>query len=318
MKRLLLVNPGISSLNLGDEIISDGVKNQLAPLIDKSFTTEVSSHTSISLQYMKAIGDCDLKFVCGSNLLMGKLNGRFRQWDINFKYSRLLKDSILVGVGWWQYGNNPNLYTRYLYKQILSNRYIHSVRDSYTESMLKGMGFQNVINTGCATMWCLTPEHCKEIPHSKSENVVFTLTDYNKNSIKDKEMIDILLKNYENVYCWLQGTGDLDYLKSLIEINKINLIKPKLIDFDNYLENNPTDYIGTRLHAGIRALQKQKRSIIIGVDNRALEKQKDFNINCLKRDSIEELDSMIKSEFETKIILPLDNINKWKNQFKEY
>ena len=52
-------------------------------------------------------------------------------------------------------------------------------------------------------------------------------------------------------------------------------MSPTLEAFDNLLESEiDLDYIGTRLHAGIRAIQKKRRSIIIGVDNRALEMQK--------------------------------------------
>ena len=35
------------------------------------------------------------------------------------------------------------------------------------------MGFKNVIFTACPTMWKLTPEFCKTIPHFKEEQVVF-------------------------------------------------------------------------------------------------------------------------------------------------
>ena len=39
------------------------------------------------------------------------------------------------------------------------------------------------------TMWGLTNEHCQDIPKTKSENVVFTLIDYNKDIINDYELI---------------------------------------------------------------------------------------------------------------------------------
>ena len=55
------------------------------------------------------------------------------------------------------------------------------------------------------------------------------------------------------------------------------------------------DYVGTRLHAGIRALQHKKRTIIIGIDNRAIEKAKDFNLTVIDRKNIKNNGSSILS-----------------------
>lgn len=316
MKQTLLINPANSSLNLGDEIIVDGVKKQIDFIIGKTFVTSVSSHLPLSYMYKKAIGKCDFKFVCGSNLLMGRLNGRFKQWHIGYKDINFLKESILVGAGWWQYNNRPNMYTAFLYKRILSKKYIHSVRDEYTVEMLKSMGINNVLNTGCATMWELTKEHCEEIPKRKSDSVVFTLTDYNKDKQHDKAMIELLLKNYSKIYFWPQGVGDYDYLVELGMLDCVKIIRPALEDYDCFLLNNDVDFIGTRLHGGIRALQKKKRTIIISVDNRAIEKKKDFNLVCVPRGDLESLEKMINSEWTTEIRIPIENINRWKNQFR--
>ena len=59
---------------------------------------------------------------------------------------------------------------------------------------------------------------------------------------------------------------DLDYLASLnVDIsNKLELIPPSLKDFDKYLaQMSPVDYVGTRLHAGIRAIQFKEQSLLI-------------------------------------------------------
>src|SRR5690606_10235922 len=100
---------------------------------------------------------------------------------------------ILLGVGWRNYQQKPNFYTRKLLKNLLNEEYLHSVRDSYTEKKLKDEGFQNVINTACPTMWQLTPGHCEQIPKKKQEKVVFTLTDYSKDPQNDRFLIDTLL-----------------------------------------------------------------------------------------------------------------------------
>ena len=83
MKKIKLYSPGISSLNVGDEIIVDSIKKEMNFLFDDSLCIELSTHTPLSRFYMKAIGEVDYSFVCGSNLLMGNMNNLlFRQWDI--------------------------------------------------------------------------------------------------------------------------------------------------------------------------------------------------------------------------------------------
>ena len=314
-KKIVLYNPAISSLNMGDHIIFDSVYRQLEELLNGAFLVEISTHLPVS-RYLRHTKDFDYKFVCGSNLLRGKMNSLFRQWDINIFTAKNVGPCVLVGVGWWQYGDDPNFYTKKLYKRVLSPDLYHSVRDSYTEMQLKKMGFDNVINTACPTMWSLTKEHCLEIPKFKSKDVVCTITDYNRDYSRDKKMLDILCDNYQNVYLWLQGVWDYKYFKDLNykKNDKIKLVPPNLKSYDSILEKN-VDYVGTRLHAGIRALQKKKRTIIIAIDNRAIEKQKDFNLKCISRNDIENLPELINSSFSTEIRIPIDKIKKWKSQF---
>ena len=315
IKKIVLYNPAISSLNMGDHIIFDGANNQLEDLLNQAFVVEISTHLPVS-RYLRHTKDFDYKFVCGSNLLRGKMNRLFRQWDINIFNASQVGPCILVGTGWWQYGDEPNLYTKKLYKKVLSSNYYHSVRDSYTEKQLNKMGFNNVINTGCPTMWSLTKEHCRDIPKEKAKEVVCTITDYNQDIERDSKLFQILCDNYENVYLWIQGTKDYEYFQKLnIKNKKVQIISPNMKSYDSVLEKD-IDYVGTRLHAGVRALQKKKRTIIIGIDNRAIEKQKDFNLTCINRDEIEALEEKINSIFSTEINMPIDNINKWKSQFK--
>lgn len=316
MDKILLLNPAISSFNLGDHIIYDSVKKELKNILKEAFTVEVSTHLPVS-KWLKKSRDFDLSFVCGSNLLRGKMNSSFRQWDINMHSTKYLQPSILMGVGWWQYGDEPNFYTKQLYKRVLSSSKIHSVRDSYTLSQLKKIGITNVLNTACPTMWKLDRIHCSKIPQEKSNDVIFTLTDYNQDSVQDTLMIEILISSYRNIFFWPQGSNDLSYLYSLkIDFSKVEIINPSLKDYDDILKLK-IDYVGTRLHAGIRALQHKRRTIIIGIDNRAIEKQKDFNIVCILREKMGlELQSKIISSFPTEIEIPSENIELWKSQFK--
>lgn len=315
---IAVLDTSIASQNIGDEIIMDAVYKELNDIFNQERFFKLPTHEIISKSGLALIRKSKFGVLGGSNILSSYMN-EYKQWKIYIPHTFFIKHKIVtMGVGWRDYQHDPNLYTKILLRKILNSKYLHSVRDSYTEERLKGIGFKNVINTACPTLWQLTMEHCKKIPHSKAKNVVFTLTDYNKDFEKDKIFISKLIDNYEEVYYWIQGVNDLEYLQSFNQslINKIKIIPPRLASYDDFLDNINCDYIGTRLHGGIRALQKKKRTIIIGIDNRALEKKKDFNLTVLNRENILDIEELISQDFVTSINLPLNNIEKWRNQFK--
>lgn len=316
-EKIILFNPGQSSLNIGDEIIEDACTQVLNEVFKDKIYISISTHLPISNLYMKNIEKPEFKFVLGSNLLMSNMCGRFRQWDIKIWNKNIVKDTILLGVGWHQYSKKTNLYTKYLYKAIFSKEFIHSVRDEYTKNKMEEIGIKNVLNTGCPTMWNLTEEHCKKIPTTKSDTVVCTLTDYHRDATNDVKLLHILKSNYKKIYFWPQGIDDYQYIKELQQEHNVEIVPPTLTDYDRLLENEEMDFIGTRLHGGIRAMQKKHRTIIISIDNRAEEMAKDYNINIVKRDELDKLEGLINSNIETKINLPKENIEKWKEQFKQ-
>lgn len=316
MKKIMLYNPGISSLNLGDSIIAESAKKEIGFLLEDSFVIEVSSHLPQSFYYTRHLKDSDFKFVLGSNLLKSTFFGFKRQWDIELLKCRIGGPVILVGAGWWQYGNKPNFYTRLLLKAYLSKGFMHSVRDEYTKNVLNSIGITNVVNTSCPTMWSLTREHCEGIKRDKASRVIFTLTDYNQDYLLDKQMINTLIKNYDEVVFWPQSIGDFNYFKCLdINHQGIRVILPNLESYNSELKKSDIDYVGTRLHAGIRALQNKVRTLIIGVDNRAVEKNKDFKLPVLHRNEISSLCGVINNTISQDVVIPTDVINNWKQQF---
>ena len=166
-------------------------------------------------------------------------------------------------------------------------------------------------------MWGLTPEHCASIPRKKADSVICTLTDYCRDEINDKVMLDVLIENYENVYFWLQGKEDYHYICELGFEEKVKLVPSSLRDYDHILEIEDLDYVGTRLHAGIRALDKGHRSLIISIDNRAECISEDTGLPVIKREDVMLwLSDRINNDFETKITLPWENIRRFKKQFK--
>lgn len=313
--KILLFDTSVCTENLGDFIIMESVRDVISEVFTNSTVFHTGTHDVISRNSYLLNKQVNYSFLGGTNLLSSNMN-KYNQWKINLYDSFFLNNITLLGVGWWQYQKEPNIYTKFLLNSILSKDIIHSVRDSYTEKMLKSVGVDNVINTSCPTMWNLTEEFCGKIPKNKSESVVVTLTDYNKDYDRDIQFIKILKSCYDRIMFWPQGSGDLEYFNELDLKKYGEILSCNLSVFNDLLENEDVDFVGTRLHAGIRALQKKKRTIIIAIDNRAIEKALDFNIKVIKRENIQDLKSLILSDFVTNINIPIDNILKWKNQFK--
>jgi len=314
MKKILLFDTSICTENLGDYLIMESLKLELRNIFQNDFFIHVPTHDKLWKNSFEQIKKSDFLFVCGTNLLSSNMNS-YNQWKINLFDSLFLKNIILMGVGWWQYQKKPNIYTKKLLNKILHRGYLHSVRDNYTLNKLKSIGIKNVINTGCPTLWHLTKKHCESIPTKKAENVLFTFTNYNQNYNLDLKLFEILKRNYRKLYFWPQSFDDLKYANEISKKNII-LINPNLKALDEILDSNiDLDYVGTRLHSGIRAMQFKRRTIIIGIDNRAIELSKDSYITLIKRDEIDFLTEKINSNFETKISLPCKHIEKWKKQF---
>lgn len=314
--KITLFDTAVCSENLGDYIIMNAVQDQINEMFPKAMVLQTATHEKVSRPTYNIAKHSDLSFVGGSNLISSNMN-YYNQWKINLIDSFFLKDLILMGVGWWQYQKNANLYTRYLLKSILNRDILHSVRDSYAETMLRKAGIDNVINTSCATMWRLDEEHCDNIPITKAENVVATLTDYNKDFKNDLALIKLLNKLYKKVYIWPQGSGDFEYFDHLGLSHLAEIIPPKLESYNELIGSDISiDFVGTRLHAGVRAMQFKRRTIILGIDNRAFEKAKDFNIKVCPRQELDQLKDLINSTFKTEINLPSNNIARWKSQFK--
>lgn len=314
-EKILIFDTSIATENLGDLIILDSVNKYLQKLFPDGRFFNTATHESIGQTSYRLHKKSDFSFVAGTNLLSSNMNN-YNQWKVNFYDAAFLKNIILMGVGWWQYQKGMNIYTKLLYRTLLHRKFQHSVRDSYTKAKLAQAGIVNCINTGCPTTWNLTPQHCSNIPAVKSAGVVCTLTDYNKNHHADEKLINLLGKHYEKVYFWPQGSGDLDYLKSFQ--NKVEIVAPSLKAFDALLEKSDSiDYVGTRLHAGIRAIQHGKRSFIIGVDNRAAEMAKDINLPFVARGNIDELEGMIGGQWGTSLTIDFDAIDTWRSQFTQ-
>ena len=118
MKKIILYNPAISTLNKGDDIIFDSAFSVIGEMFPDSYFVNICTHLPVSYIYLNHFKDVDLKVVCGTNLLMPNLFARFRQWDINIINAKKIGPAVLIGVGWWQYATNTNYYTKTVYRKI--------------------------------------------------------------------------------------------------------------------------------------------------------------------------------------------------------
>lgn len=316
MKKIYLYEPSIASDNTGDQIIVDGVKSALKDFLDANFTVEFPTHTPQSNRYAIHMGKPDMKIVCGSNLIDGKLNRMIhtKHWNLGYTTAWQLNNSVFIGVGTLLY-QKCNYYSKSVYKKLFHPDYIHSVRDEYTVKFLNSIGIHNVVNTGCPTMWGLTPEHCEKIPKKKSNKVVFTLTDYSQNKQRDEFLIKTLLEHYDKVSFWVQGIKDYDYFRTLERSECVSIVPPSLEAYNAFLDSDEMDFVGTRLHGGIRALQKGHRTLIIGIDNRAIEINRDTGLPVLNSEEMNRLPDIIEARYDTKIDLNTANIRTFLAQF---
>lgn len=320
MENIVLLDTSVASLNKGDEIIMKCVRHHLRDLTRNANVLTLPTHVSPFHWYQVArhssrvmlYGNAKYKFVCGTNLLTMDMLTHFPQWNINIFNYGPLKESILLGVGAGK-GDKIGRYTKMLYKKVLSHKFIHSVRDQRTKEFLEEMGFK-ALNTGCATLWTLTPEFCKQIPTQKSKSVIFTLSDFHDIE-KDQLLIDLLNKNYASIYFWIQGIADLDYFKRFNNTKNIRIIAPSVDEYENILATD-VDYVGTRLHAGIFAMRHKKRSIIIAIDERARGMSRTYNLNTIERNEMHNLEKMINSEINTDVNVNFAAVQTWLNQFK--
>ncbi len=238
----------------------------------------------------------------------------YNQWKIKRWHAPFLGGAVLLGVGWWQYQDDPNAYTRRLLRATLSNKRMHSVRDGYTAKKLQAIGFNNIVNTSCPTLWPLADLDPAEIPQRKSDTVLLMVTDYHPKPEVDRLWLQTVSKHYQRVFFWPQGRGDLAYFAQLgIPATQL---EHSMASFESFIARTPAfDYVGTRLHGGVRCLLARRRSLILEIDNRTPEIARETNLPAVPRENLAAIESWINGGAATKITLNHAAIRAWKDQF---
>lgn len=215
--RIAVYNTSMGTHNLGDHIIMQYCERILEKLFPDEQWLEIASHRIPSAEEELQLEPIKYRFVCGTNLLTSTIE-KWWNWRLpdGWKGKQKHRNAILLGVGWHEYEPDCTDYTTMIYRTVLNPCVLHSVRDQYSEMKLRQAGIKNVINAGCPTTWALTPEFCRSIPTKKANDVVTTITDYRRDPERDRQMLEILCRNYEHVYVWLQGQQDGEYLDTLM------------------------------------------------------------------------------------------------------
>jgi polysaccharide pyruvyl transferase WcaK-like protein len=316
MPRICLLDPSITSRdgaapnNLGDSIIRESVVLELTDLLPGWDWSFVPTQLPLTPDELQLASSSDLLVVGGTNLLSSHMQ-QYRQWQISLDDARSLHRVVLMGVGWWQYQDSPDEYTAAVLGSVLSPVLPQSVRDDYTREKLSSIGLKNTINTSCPTLWRLTPQRLARIPTTKADEALVMLTDYSKDRIADRALLELVLSQYKRVYFWPQGSGDARYISELSQ--PVNLLDRSLGALEQLLQRpEPIDYIGTRLHGGIKCLQHAKRSLVLGIDNRAAEIAADTGLAVVARKDLNRIRAWITDSGAVELKLDHRAIEKWK------
>ena len=314
---IFLFDPGVSSTNLGDLIISEGVRREIAHLFPHDRLVVASTHTYLSAEVRKVAVRSRQVLVGGSNLLSPEML-RYRSWKLGPMDVLALRNQVLLGTGWGKYMDKPDALSRRVLRAVLSDTAVHAVRSDYTRLQLANLGIHNVVNTGCPTLWTLTPSFCAEIPATKAAAAVFTLTDYDSEPDLDRVLVETVCAAYDEVYFWPQGVRDREYLESLdLDLSRVGRVDPSLQAYDDLLAAGGCDYVGTRLHGGIRALQHGLRTIIVSIDNRAVEMARDFCLQVVHRQDLRQrLAREIENPQPCQVRIDAEAIETFRNQFR--
>lgn len=334
MREFALIDPSKNSddnlvaNNIGDEIIFNAINANFLGNIKELNLHRYTSHRSLTDQELQEVNACEHVFFGGTNIVSVDVCHHSKWLPQRKKFYYLMpgiKKLIFIGVGMNSYSTIAettylcNLRTKLFYKNILSKDYIHSVRDHQTEEVLKSLGIKNVLFTSCPTLWTVDGD-LELNSKKKTKKCIFALTDYQQDPVRDNKLIKELTDHFEELCFFPQGLNDTNYIKQLdnyLKYQKSITILPRTLKYlQDILNKDEYTYIGTRLHLGIFFMNKGIKSLIIGIDNRAVEMKKSVNLPVILPSELHLITTWINGEkLFGKLHLPFENISKWKNQF---
>jgi hypothetical protein len=326
---LCLIDPSLQdhsgrpSDNLGDVVIFRSIARCLGLLFPGEEIRRISSHEPLQESHYEILKAARMMFLGGSNLLSSDVP-TYNQWNFTAQREDYdtpgFKDAVLFGIGWWQYQHAPTAFTSDFYRRILNGSGLHSVRDSYTVVRLGEAGVPNVVSTGCPSMWSLDGV-ASDRARVWTEDCLATITDYYTNPCEDEQFLRLVLDHFRGtVFLFPQGTGDVDYIRTLPvfqqKSRRFHILEHSLEKLETFLDTERVAYVGTRLHGGIVALNNGVPSLILAVDNRAAEMSKDFGLPVVKRSDRASIEAWLRGQKRfPAIAVPKENILRWCGQF---
>jgi len=291
----------------------DSVREQLSKIFPGLPTSNVvASHRFMRASDYLGQRKATISFFGGTNALKSHMFIR-GNWKVSPLDLLLLRNVVLLGVGWRQYQGAVDLPSRLFFNTALSKRFIHSVRDEHALKLL-GSCIKNVVNTSCVTLWNMSPSACAMVPVKKARKVIYATTYYAPH-VSDLAIFNYLKTVYEEVYFWVQQAPDAGYAND-IGMTGYTPIEQSVAAYNRILETEDVDFVGARLHGGIRALQKGRRALILSVDNRAKEIARDTGLSVMERDDLSAIKEWVESPRPFTLRLPTEAIDTWRGQFR--
>ncbi len=307
---IAVLDPSLATDNLGDEVIYEAVERELFRLFPGSFLHRIATHEAMSRRSHSFLRRAGRVFVAGSNLLPPDGG----QWRLRRRDLLACRSAIVLGAGWQ---HDSTVFTRHrdrLLKAFLDGGAIHAVRDEAARRNLQALGLK-ALNTSCPTLWMMTPDACARIPTAKAADAVVTVTAYRKNPEADRAFLAAVTRRYRRVWFHAQMADDVPHVEKL-GFGHLSRIACSTAAFTALLRSEDVDYVGSRLHGGIRALQCGRRSLVLQVDNRARDIAGHVGLPSLPIADISGIIDWIEVPRPTAIRLPQAEIDAWRAQFR--
>ena len=278
-----LLAPWLSTTNLGNRVIADSIYAALARVGIRPTMEFGTFRRSPVANLWRELRDVGPVIAGGTSILSPRMERWWPFWATPEVAHFLRGRVILMGVGWARYSDKTSAYTRWVLNKMLDPDAIHSVRDSYTAERLAEIGIKTVV-TSCPTLWDI---HTWQAHHGRASRLILTVTDYNKDPMRDAAWISRVRATGIPVTFQPMSAEDNAYLIGELGVDPTEVALPTLAELNRALREEGTSMIGTRLHAGIRGLQHGRAAAIFALDNRAIEMAKDARLPVYGFDDVD-------------------------------
>ena len=308
-----VADPSLGSWNVGDEVIANSALDVLRDGLAGYRVHRISTHVYPGLRPLRFIRASRCALVFGSNLLGPGVRSRrpLTPWRVTTLDATVNRGKyVLMGVGWitadrpWTRGVAAKT------RALLSPELIHSVRDEHSAERLHEIGVDNHLLTGCPTTWKLDQV---DVRRSRGERAVVALNGASDDPRFVKRFAGLVADRYEQVAFFPQMPRDLTLVPHLPRSWEV--IGPNLWNLERALCQGEVDYLGTRLHAGIRAMQLGVRAFIVQTDHRAGSVCSVVQLRTFTKDELDEVGDLVDTDFENRAIPPRETINRYLAQF---